>query len=193
MGFCLILIIIFLFSACVSTSNESNIIKSPSNVRAYQTPIKKINLGLLSTVIGHWQVQDWQLQKNGEWEEQAGAKWSFYAIHGGTAIRDEWESNINEAQKSPGFGSQLRVFNPWNKTWSAAWLSSRTRSLEFYTGTESNSELSFISQANQKGRLTKVVFSDIELNSFNWEMQWSSNLGETWTTVYKLQATRIEK
>ncbi len=192
--FCMSFICILSFSACTNSPVQTNDSKaSVQTVTASKPPTRNLNLGLLSNLIGNWKIQDWQLQKNGEWQEQAGATWSFFAIQGGTAIRDEWKSNTSDSQTTPGFGSQLRVYNPWSKSWSAVWLSSRTRSLEYYTGNETETEVSFISQVNEKGRITKVIFSDIQETSFSWQMQWSSNSGESWTSVYKLQATRISE
>ena len=192
--FYLSLVFILSISACVSSPVQTNVSESAVQAVANsEAPARNLNLGLLSNLIGNWKVQDWQLQKNGEWQEQAGATWRFYAIQGNTAIRDEWESNTSDSQKVPGFGSQLRVYNPWSKSWSAAWLSSRTRTLEFYTGNESDSKVSFVSQPNAKGRISKVIFSDIQESSFSWQMLWSSNGGEPWTSVYKLQATRISE
>lgn len=188
---CLGSVFMIFFLACVNTPENINPTKAPVQSIATKPPSVNLNLGLFSNLIGHWEVQDWQLQKDGEWQEQAGARWSFYAIQGGTAIRDEWKSNTSDAQQTPGFGSQLRVYNPWNKTWSAAWLSSRTRSLEFYAGKETESEVSFVSQPNAKGRITRLIFSNIKEASFTWQMQWSTDAGESWTSVYKLRATRI--
>ena len=191
---CLAFVLFLIISACVSTP-ENKIDTNIPTIQAVPTkiPAENLNFGMLSTLIGNWKVQDWQIQKNGEWLPQAGATWNFYAIQGDTAIRDEWKSNTSDSQQTPGFGSQLRVYNPWTKTWSAAWLSSRTRTLEFYTGTETESEVLFVSKANAEGKITRVIFSKIQENSFSWKMQWSSNVGETWTSVYKLQARRISE
>lgn len=187
------LILIVCLSACASApekvaSNNKSVMATPSKPAS-----ENLSLGMLAGLIGNWEVKDWQLNQNGEWHRQVGASWSFYAIQGNTAIRDEWQSNVSATQSAPGFGSQLRVYNPWTKTWSAAWLSSRARNLEFYSGTEIDNEVLFVSRPNEKGRITRVVFSELKKNSFNWKMQWSSNASETWTTVYKLQATRISE
>ena len=186
-------IIIICLSACASSSVTNDFIEKPSIAVSPMPAAANLNLGLLSGLIGKWKVQDWQLQKNGHWIKQAGATWNFYSIQGNTAIRDEWQSNVSDDQEIPGFGSQLRAFDPWSKTWTAAWLSSRTRTLEFFTGHESTTEVIFATQANDKGKSTRVIFSDIQENNFHWKMQWSSNAGETWTTVYKLLATRISE
>ena len=186
------LLVIFL-SACVSSSEPNATFESPFEEASSKTIVSNLNLGLLSGLVGKWKVKDWQLQKNGHWQKQAGATWMFYAIQGNTAIRDEWQSNIKDEQQITGYGSQLRVFDPLSKTWSAAWLSSRTRALEFFTGYETEAEVYFVTQANEKGRSTRVIFNNIQENSFHWQMQWSTNAGESWTTVYKLQATRISE
>lgn len=184
-------LIVICLSACASSSVTNNTIEKPSTAVNSMPAAADLNLGLLVGLIGKWRVQDWQLQKNGHWRKQAGATWTFYSIQGNTAIRDEWQSKISEDQQIPGFGSQLRVFDPLSKTWSAAWLSSRTRALEFFKGHETATEVLFETEANDKGRSTRVIFNNIQENNFNWQMQWSTNSGESWTTVYKLQATRI--
>jgi len=191
---CLSWILVFNLTACVSSLPRPNTNAAVSQAGTSNTATTvNLNLGLLSNIIGTWQVQDWQLQKNGEWQEQAGASWTFYAIHNNTAIRDEWKSNTTNVQDSPGFGTQLRTYDPWKKTWSAAWLSSRTRSLEVYTGYESQSAVYFVTKGKTNDRLTRLVFSEIQANSFNWQMQWSRDAGNTWTSVYKVQATRLNE
>ena len=184
------LLVIFL-AACVSSSEPNVTFERPVEVVSSKPSATNLNLGLLSGLVGKWIVKDWQLQKNGHWQKQAGATWSFYAIQGNTAIRDEWQSNIKGEEQVTGYGSQLRVFEPLSKKWSAAWLSSRTRALELFTGYETETEVYFVTLANEKGRSTRVIFNNIQENSFHWQMQWSANEGESWTTVYKLQATRI--
>lgn len=186
-------ILVICLSACASAPEKVAINNKPIIATQSKPAAENLNLGMLSSLIGNWEVKDWQLNKNGEWHRQAGASWNFYAIQGNTAIRDEWQSNASATQLAPGFGSQLRVYDPGNKTWTAAWLSSRTRTLEFYSGSEADKKVFFVSQPNEKGRITRVIFSELEENSFRWQMQWSSNTGETWTRVYKLQATRISE
>jgi hypothetical protein len=149
-----------------------------------------LNLGLMSPLIGVWDIQDWQLQQNGEWQEQSGAVWRFYPIQGGSSLEDHWVSKVTDGDEIPGYGTHLRVYEPLSKTWQSVWLSSRTRNMEFYSGEEKSGEVIFVSQGDGNGRLTRTVFNNISPDFFNWRVEWSKDAGESWLVVYKVNAIR---
>jgi hypothetical protein len=39
----------------------------------------------------------------------------------------------------------------------------------------------------------RVVFHDITSDSFRWKSEYSSDKGETWNTVMRLEATRVPR
>jgi hypothetical protein len=182
-----------LLTACVSNtpanSNSPQIAKKSVDNSSTDT-YSNLNLGKLAPLVGVWNIQDWQLEKDGTWKELSGASWRFYPIQGETSLEDKWVSNPAAENQAPGYGTHLRVYDPMSKSWQSAWLSSRTRSLELYTGQETDNEVLFVSQPNAKGRLTRTVFSNIQADHFNWRMEWSSDNGESWLMVYKVDATR---
>jgi len=195
-------LLVLLLGAC-STSSQNAAVSAGKIASA--TPLERVvlpksestrtgytqaNFGLLAPLLGEWQVKDWQLQKNGEWRPESGAKWRFFEIQGGMALQDEWESHSNN-QQSPGYGTHIRVYEPTSKSWQAIWLTSRTKNFEFYRGNEREGKVFFLATKNSNGRITRTVFSDIQANRFKWQMQWSSDGGANWLTVYKLEATRI--
>lgn len=190
-------------TACTTSTYKNGVEIETPKARAQVEPVSKeapklheeknysnLNYGLLAPLIGEWQVRDSQLQQDGSWQAQAGASWKFYPIQGGISLEDEWISNVDSADKLPGFGTHLRVFDPMSKEWQAAWLSSRARTLEMYRGAETESEVLFTSRPNAIGRMTRTVFSNIRPDSFNWHMSWSIDGGETWLMIYKVDATR---
>lgn len=202
----MLMVLLFTLSACITTpsGNDAGVdpvpqTDSPPSLKSsVSNTYSKLNFGLLAPLIGEWQVQDWQLQQDGQWQAQAGATWRFYPIQGGMSLEDEWRSHSSvdsqmgdpAEKQAPGYGTHLRVYEPLSRQWQSAWLSSRARTLEFYSGTETGSEVIFISLPNAKGRRTRTVFSNIGADFFNWRMEWSNDDGASWLTVYKVDATR---
>lgn len=149
-----------------------------------------IELGLMSQLIGQWDVQDWQLRKDGQWQPLNGAVWTFKAIQNGRAVQDEWYSFAADGKTPAGHVNALRIYNPSNKTWQAAWLSSRNGRLDNYLGLQTDGEIIFTASAADNGRLTRQVFSNLNPQSFQWRIEWSKDQGQTWLPVYRVQATR---
>jgi len=192
--------LMLLSTACVSTSINTET-RSPRNDDSLKSNIQppvlastkpvNLQLGLMVQLLGDWEVQDWQLQSNGEWQVQAGAKWSFVAIQGGTAIRDEWQSNVIENEQSPSYTTHIRVYEPFSSSWQAARLSSRSREIEYLSGQENKNFIEFVSQHSQAKRITKSTFKNISQDSFESEIAWSKDSGRSWLVVYKLKAKRL--
>lgn len=192
-----------LLAACTTTSYKNGVEMASvkpevkkQEIKPQVSPVERnqnysnLNFGLLAPLLGDWLVDDSQLQQDGTWQKQEGASWKFYPIQGGISLQDDWVSNTSSADKIPGFGTYLRVYDPMSKKWQAAWLSSRARSLELFNGEETETEVFFYSMPNEKGRITRTVFSNIQPDFFNWRMDWSNDGGETWLMVYKVNAIR---
>ncbi|MBT8142576.1 MAG: hypothetical protein HKN88_07365 [Gammaproteobacteria bacterium] len=185
----------FVLLSCATSSTANDVVQpktTPSQTSRSVTTNNALNFGLLAPLIGVWNVRDWQLQNDGTWQEQSGASWRFYPIQNGSSMQDVWFSDSGEADKGPGYGTNLRVYNPLAKTWQAAWLSSRKRNIELYTGVQSANEVLFTSQASDNGRLTRTVFSDITPDTFKWRMEWSNDEGASWLSIYRVEASRVK-
>lgn len=192
-SFFLAFVMCLLVTACASNSSALEGQSEVESTNSKDLPLQSnpnLNLGLMNPLIGVWDIEDWQLQQNGEWQKQSGAVWRFYPIQGGTSLEDQWVSKTPDSGKTPGYGTHLRVYEPLSKTWQSVWLSSRSRSLEFYSGEEKSGEVIFVSQADANGRLTRTVFDNISRDFFNWRIEWSKDAGESWLVVYKVDATR---
>jgi len=192
----LILISLFFCSACANnaTINAKESIKiqtkpSAKNLSLNQSPTN-LKLGLLNSIVGDWQVQDWQLRKNGEWQALNGASWSFRALHDGSGLEDAWMSYSNDGQTPSGYANGLRKFDVSTKQWQASWLSSSQAKLIYFSGREENGSVIFTTTEEDKGRLTRHVFSNIKQNSFNWQIEWSKDKGDNWLTVYRVLANK---
>jgi len=146
--------------------------------------------GLLSILSGQWKVNDWQIKNDGTWQALNGAQWTFTPIQKGNGLKDEWVSYSSDKVSPSGYGNGLRSFNPVNKVWQAAWLSSRSGEMEHYVGEEKNGEVVFTSKQAINGRLSRNVFSQVTPQTFNWRIEWSRDDGANWLTVYRVEASR---
>ena len=175
-----------------SSENSENIFNAqPKTVQAIVKPRPdSIQLGSLTPLLGDWQVQDYQLRKDGQWEKLKGAQWSFSAIQNGLSMSDRWVSNFSEGIER-GYVNTLRVYNPSNTTWQSAWMSSRDQRIRTFFGQEYNQAVVFTENETFNNRLTRHIFSKIQQNSFEWHIEWSKDSGETWLPVYRVIATRL--
>ena len=71
----------FLLVLFTSLTNSANAFDNKSNP-----------LGLFSSLIGEWAIEDFSLSNNGDWQPAGGADWNFYPILNGAAIQDDWIS-----------------------------------------------------------------------------------------------------
>lgn len=195
----LLLIFLLSISACATSSVDNEIINKQKPVPGSQYNASNftnglrpsdIELGLLSNLLGTWNVQDWQLRKDGQWQALNGARWSFSAIQNGRALQDNWVSFAPDGKTAAGHVNAIRVYDAITQKWQAAWLSSNDGRLEFFSGSEDMGEVIFTTTSANKGRLSRQVFSEINPQSFKWRIEWSKDGGESWLTVYRVEAIR---
>ncbi len=99
-----------LFSLTVSASKGAA--ETPINIQqmSKSAPVQTMHYGRL---VGHWEIKDQSLGKDGKWVDGPGANWNFYWILGGSAIQDDW---ISPGYKTPApekgrqFGTNIRIF-----------------------------------------------------------------------------------
>ncbi len=150
---------------------------------------------LFDALLGHWLIEDETLGAEGNWQAGAGAAWQFYRILNGQAIQDDWSSphparRVNGT--ATGFGTNIRVYNPAKSQWEMAWISSTGRQVDTFTATGGNSEIHM--QGDFNGRPVRIVFRDIQDDSFAWalsqQVAGAEGTPAKWTEVYRIHATR---
>lgn len=135
--------------------------------------------------IGDWDIQDWQLSKDGKtWTEQKGARWNFTCFGNGVAVQDFWMPNAG------GFGTNLRMYNPKTEKWDIAWTATGAPGFSHITAEQDeagNIVMHYISpKLNPPRRITFFPPTD---EGWNWKMEQSFDGEKSWVEVYRIKAT----
>lgn len=145
-------------------------------------------------IVGQWSIKDQTLGKDGQWQDGPGANWNFYWILGGNAIQDDWISPGFETP-APKVGRQLgtniRIYNPVDKVWEMAWISSSGRKLDTFKAT--SDENSMVMDGIYNGQATRITFFDISEKRFSWKMERQDKTSDKWSSIYKIEAYRIKE
>ena len=143
---------------------------------------------------GAWRVRHRRLKRRlvnaNDWEEFDGVT-KCQPLLGGLA-------NLNDSlvQRPSGVsrGMGLRAFEAATQTWRDWYLDARdpTRIEVHGVGRFEHGVATFYADDAYEGRAIKVrgVWSNITLDSFQWEQAFSSDGGRTWETNYVMQQTR---
>ena len=135
--------------------------------------------------IGDWNIEDEQLSRDtGQWEPGAGARWIFTCLGKGTAIQDFW------LPASGNVGTNLRTYDAETGKWDIAWtadLSPGISRIQASQDSDGNIVMSYVSPVPTP--LRRIIFYPPSDNSWNWQLEYSNDDGETWFAVYKIHAT----
>ena len=136
--------------------------------------------------LGDWDIRDWQLSQDGSsWTEQAGARWVFVCVGNGVAVQDFW------LPKTGGTGTNLRIYEPDSDSWNIAWaVSSKPGFSHIEAKQDESGDIVMHYKAPIPNPLRRITFHPAEKDSWNWKLEMSSDGGETWREVYRIEATR---
>ena len=136
--------------------------------------------------IGDWNIEDSQLSRDtGQWEPGAGARWIFTCLGNGTAIQDFWLPPNGDV------GTNLRTYHAETGKWDIAWtadLSPGISRIQAEQNSDGNIVMSYVSPIPTP--LRRITFFPPRDNSWDWQLEFSNDAGETWFPVYKIHATR---
>ncbi len=111
----------------------------------------------------------------------------------GKVIQENFEAT--DAGQNTGFkGTSISVFNPNTKTWHQAWADNQGGYFNF-TGEVDDNRRIFKTQSFSQGDKTivlRMVFYDIQEDSFTWDWERSDNNGESWSLQWRINYKRAD-
>lgn len=135
--------------------------------------------------IGDWKIDDEQLSQDGtEWQPGAGAHWIFSCLGNGTAIQDFW------LPPSGDVGTNLRTYNSGTGKWDIAWAINTSPGfshIQAELDEHDNIVMHYVSAT--PGPARRITFFPPDDNGWNWQLEFSTDGGENWFTVYRIRAT----
>lgn len=175
----LIITIICLLFASFATAEESDL-PFGNDAACMQGPLEQFG-----RYIGDWKIEDQQLSKDGtEWSAGPGARWIFSCLGDGTAIQDFW------LPPDGSVGTNLRTWNADADKWDIAWAINVTPGfahIEARQDEQGNIVMSYVSPIPSP--LRRITFYSPDENGWDWQLEFSTDGGETWSAVYKIRAT----
>lgn len=148
------------------------------------------------TMLGDWSTTEESLKQDGSgWHATAKADWNFYLAMDGWAIRDEYFSPpLSEQISDPNkrqIGTNLRIYNQEKNQWLMAWMTKTGKSIEAYSAKSDNAKIVMLAkQKNPQGYFSRITFFDMQQDSFEWKMEWSTDGQNNWLEVHRIHGTR---
>lgn len=171
----------------------SALFTNAANANAPSDVIMDENAGCLSGPIeqfgrylGNWDIRDQQLNQDGTWTEQPGAKWNFMCVGNGIAVQDFWMPN------NGGMGTNLRIHDAETGKWDIAWTSTGAPGFSHITAEELENGNILMHYVNPIETPRRITFFPPTKDAWNWHQEMSFDGGATWTIVYKIEATRAK-
>ncbi len=136
--------------------------------------------------IGAWNIADSRLSPDGaKWSDGQGAQWNFVCLGDGTAVQDFWMPT------GGAVGTNLRTYNPETKKWDIAWAIKGQPGLAHIQAEkdeQNNIVMHYVTPVPTPMR--QITFFPAQENSWKWKLEISSDNGNSWTEVYRIEATR---
>jgi len=171
--FLFILILLFLFSQFLFSQENQN-----DNSKCDCTECHQFDFW-----IGQWKVV---------WENQDSTVSEgtniVNSILNGRVIEENFDGN-------PGMdfrGKSLSVYNHNHKTWQQTWVDNEGFYMLFAGGMQDEKMILSRTVKTTKGSLTqRMVFYNIQKDSFDWNWESSADNGKTWKLNWKIKYTRL--
>ncbi|XOV80022.1 MAG: hypothetical protein ACFHVJ_03460 [Aestuariibacter sp.] len=142
-----------------------------------------------SSMLGIWQIQDFQKQHDGSWQQGLGATWEWHTILDGYAIQDNWIAPVASQEGKViryRHGTNIRVYNPKKQQWEMAWISSTGLQVDTFTAKKVDNAI--VMRGIFSGSDSKITFFDMEATSFKWKLELLA--GGQWQEVYRIKGTK---
>lgn len=149
--------------------------------------------------IGDWRIEQEILQQDGTWLT-LDARTTVSPALDGCALIEHWEGTVQlfwEGMEAPEpmQGLSVRSYDPETGQWSIHWMDTRSPSFgsPYVGGFEDGRGTFFREFETPQGvRRGRITFSEITLDSVDWELAISSDEGQTWSTIWIMKMRRIE-
>lgn len=135
--------------------------------------------------LGRWDLS-WQ---NSEGVTDQGTN-TIERVLGGHVIKENFEATSG---KMKGYvGKSFSVYDPKTETWHQTWVDNQGAYLDFIGKFEGNKRIFIRKTQNPEGNSIwqRMVFYDIQKDSFNWRWEQSTDNGKTWDLQWKIAYRR---
>lgn len=135
-------------------------------------------------------VGEWNLS----WEDPEGnvvkGKNEIIKILDGKVFKENFRAL--EGQLSGYVGKSWSVYNKRTKEWKQTWVDNQGAYLDFIGKFEGDKRIFFRKTQNKEGEavLQRMVFYDIDEDSFTWDWEQSSDNGESWELQWRINYER---
>lgn len=154
-------------------------------------------------LVGLWNAEIEIARQSGGWAQSAPGIWAWKFAIGGFAVSDLW---FQGADRLPTYMSGLgrdymltsnRIFDLASNKWQVSWMANgagKAAGADFgsFTATSHGKDIVMESPPDDFG-LQRVVFYEIEADSFRWRSEFSQDGGKTWRTIMRMVAKRYER
>ncbi len=141
-----------------------------------------------STLFDFW-VGEWNLT----WDNADGTKGKGYNKIEKTLDGKVIQENFRDTN---GFkGTSISVYNSRNKTWHQAWADNQGGYFDLLGSTEGDRRIfqTQVKESNGRKIIQRMVFYDIETDSFKWDWESSQDSGQSWTLQWRISYSRVKK
>lgn len=145
-------------------------------------------------LVGVWDVHLISYGPNGGIDFECDGVWRAEYKNNGRMLLDEF-SRLSPEKEEVSYSATLRTFCPETDQWEMVFLFSQQRqNVQAFSGQFVNGEGIFNAIAEispDKTAIGKVLFTNIEKNSFEWKMESSLDDGKTWHLGRTMVAQRV--
>lgn len=135
-------------------------------------------------------IGEWDLSYKQSDGSIARAENAIERILSDRVIKENFE--VLSGQNKGYIGKSWSVYNPSTKTWKQTWVDNQGGYLTFDGKMDGDKRIFERIFQNNEGKLTtqRMVFYNIEENSFTWDWEQSVNNGEDWTLLWRIEYER---
>lgn len=111
-------------------------------------------------------------------------------IHDGKVLQENFQ--VLQGQAKGFAGGSLSVFQPQTNTWRQAWADAQGGYYDFIGDFEGDKRIfkTHPREVNGKMVVQRMVFYDVQRDSFTWDWELSQDGGETWNLSWRINYTR---
>lgn len=145
-------------------------------------------------LIGIWDVHLTSYKPDGGIDFEYDGVWRAEYKNASRMLFDEF-TRLSPDKEEVSYSATLRTFCPETDQWEMVFLFSQQRqNVQVFNGRFENGEGIFKVKAEispDRTALGKVIFSNVEKNSFEWKLESSLDNGETWHLGRTMSARRV--